>query len=765
MFRRIGTRWGVALALVFCAYATVLLVIAFSSQAQLRSAADSHLIARSVRQASAVGDLAVEHRNGAAELAEAHEIKNYLINKALGMSLRYGLHASVDAIEERFRQQAARDTVRGKPVYRRVILFDEHGQVLIDLAPGEAAIALDAAATKEPTLAIDKEYRRVIASAPVVHKGIYSGAVVTVADLETLSRYLLVADERSHYQEILLTADGFELPAPGRPRATHGDLARALASIGENALVELESVVTAKLDESLEGALTIKTPVPGMPLYLVTTLAKEEVYGHLISGVFLYSASAFPLIILLAAFMFDRMRRRAAQLKLDFAEADQRRFELQGRNLELSEEIARRDAAEREELREKSRQLEVLTADLTVSVARAEAANRSKSEFVANVSHEIRTPMNGVLGMTELLLETELGETQRRYADNIRISAESLLTIINDILDFSKIEAGKMELDLVEFDVRQMVEGVAQLFAERIGAQGLELECRVSASVPAVMRGDPGRLRQVLTNLVGNALKFTQRGQIAIEVACTVKGSGGKAVGHMQFSVLDSGIGIPPQQCGKLFKAFSQADGSTTRRYGGTGLGLAISRQLVELMDGTIGVESEPGRGSHFWFNVALPVAVGSAESEAVASPVRSIAANAPAAEAAGTRVLLVEDNGVNQQIGVAMLEALGCSVDVAGNGLEALTLSERQPYDVILMDCQMPEMDGFEATAGIRARETASGSSRTRIVALTANAMRGDRERCIAAGMDDYLAKPFKRSELAEKLALRDHAQAAEAA
>ncbi|MGZ8265805.1 MAG: ATP-binding response regulator, partial [Burkholderiales bacterium] len=209
----------------------------------------------------------------------------------------------------------------------------------------------------------------------------------------------------------------------------------------------------------------------------------------------------------------------------------------------------------------------------------------------------------------------------------------------------------------------------------------------------------------------------------------------------------------------------TQADGSTTRRYGGTGLGLAISRQLVELMDGTIGIDSEPGRGSHFWFNVALPVALESAESEAAASPVQSIAANVPAAEAAGARVLLVEDNGVNQQIGVAMLEALGCHVDVAANGLEALTLSERQRYDVILMDCQMPEMDGFEATAVIRARETAAGSSRTPIVALTANAMRGDRERCIAAGMDDYLAKPFKKHELAEKIALRGRVFAAEAA
>jgi signal transduction histidine kinase/CheY-like chemotaxis protein len=540
---------------------------------------------------------------------------------------------------------------------------------------------------------------------------------------------------------------------------------------------------------------------------------------------------------------------------------------------------------------------QLLAKSLQVQIDALKAANRAKSEFLANMSHEIRTPMNGVLGMTELLLDTGLTETQRRYAQTVHHSGESLLHIINDILDFSKIEAGKMELDTVDFNVRETAEEVAELLAGRAHAKGLELLCDIDDDVPALVGGDSGRLRQVLMNLVGNAVKFTERGEVAVTVKRAPTGKVLAPAGScvLLFSVRDSGIGIDPEARSRLFKAFVQADGSTTRRFGGTGLGLVICKQLVEMMGGEIDIESRPGEGSTFWFTATLAVAevagalpepaknlagqrvlivddnpancailaryvsgwgmaneaadrgeraltmlraaaargtpydvalidmkmpgmngmelgkaigtdralaktrlimlssVPSRDMEAlsreagfaaclskpvgraalyrcIAGVTGLAAAPQPAARqvpaphlqaqqsSLTARVLVVEDNRVNQEICSAMLRALGCEADLASDGRAGVEAAFKGDYDVVLMDCQMPVMDGFEAATTIRAREAelntesrASGQPPRRmpIVALTANAMQGDRERCLAAGMDDYLAKPFKKEQL----------------
>jgi signal transduction histidine kinase/DNA-binding NarL/FixJ family response regulator/HPt (histidine-containing phosphotransfer) domain-containing protein len=398
-----------------------------------------------------------------------------------------------------------------------------------------------------------------------------------------------------------------------------------------------------------------------------------------------------------------------------------------------------------------------MTRNLRTLVGELEDAVRVKSQFVSMVSHEIRTPLNGIIGMTGLMLDRELTPELRNEAESVSRSGEVLLGIINDILDFSKIDAGKIEIESVELDVRDILSDVAELERERARAKDLQLASRVHPAVPTRLRGDPARVRQVLTNLVGNAIKFTEPGgEVAVRVRLV---SDLDDTSLVRFEVQDTGIGISPQVRGRLFQPFSQADGSTSRKYGGTGLGLTISKRLVELMGGEISVESAPGWGSTFWFTIPFGK-VGLDQTEVSgASPANRVsrAWDAPPRvtvhdAARSIRILVVEDNHVNQQVACGLLKRLGYHADVAANGYEALEALRRIYYDAVLMDCQMPEMDGFQATAEIRRGET--NSRHTPIIAMTANAMTGDREKCLEAGMDDYVCKPVRIQDLQAALA-----------
>jgi len=690
---RPGRNWGVAgffAALLLVSYLVFIVLTSYRTQVKLQQSLVEQLRQDGSKHAVAIEHFLDERKNDLRYLSDAREIDVFFKDRALGMSMEYGLGSSLVDISTYFDFFVSDRKASGDAIYSRILMLDSDGRILADTAQaGHPASfpARDWAALKHDEISIAIDERRVGQeiglNLPLHFKSAYCGHLIAYLSTRTFYDNFIKQPQsktdRAYFLNLgsLLIGDGMDEPLSAAVwPLIHG----AVLGDGEMHRFTVQ-------DPARSRKVALQLPIAGSPLSMIVVFPEAEVYG---------SGSPWRMPLALAA------------LSIFVAGSTILVLRATTRNLLLNTQLKE-----------------------------AEAANYAKSRFLANMSHEIRTPMNGIIGMADLLQRTPLSPVQAKYVNALHRSGDTLLSIINNVLDLSKIEAGRTSLEHSPFSLRDTVRSSHLLISTKLQQKGLDYDCKIAANVPDALLGDATRFAQILNNLLGNAVKFTDRGRISVAIAAMASPPGEIL---LRCQVTDSGIGIPPEVQSDIFDRFSQADSATTRKYGGTGLGLAIARHLVEMMGGTIGVESRPGCGAAFWFTCRFGLSSGP-----LAEPERTGPVPPLGSPWRPLRVLLVEDNAINQEIGLAMLESLGCAAALADSGARAVDLVREERFDLVLMDCQMPELDGYEATRIIRQDEAATpGRQRTCIIALTANALMGDRERCLAAGMDDYLAKPF---------------------